>query len=177
MNKIVHGVAMARPRLTRTATVLAVVTMTASGCGGSTPEESAAEVRTTVTSEAATTTTLAFTTEMGVASAPPGAGTVAMLDVEYEPTAVEVTVGAVVLFLDNQDPPPPPGFCLEPNCRDHDMQVTTSTGLPLATSDRLAPGESAVFTIEALPAGTYPFHCTVGTHAAHGMRGTLEVTD
>jgi uncharacterized cupredoxin-like copper-binding protein len=80
------------------------------------------------------------------------------------------------LWLDNREAPPPPGFCLEPDCRHHDIQVTTATGLPMATSDRLAPGESAVFTIEALPAGEYQFHCTVGTHTAHGMRGTLEVT-
>jgi plastocyanin len=72
--------------------------------------EPAAEAGTTVTAEASTTTTPAFTTEVDVSSAPPGASTVAMLDVRYEPATVKVTAGDVVLWLDNREAPPPPGF-------------------------------------------------------------------
>jgi hypothetical protein len=110
VNKRLHGIAIA--------TLL--LSLAASGCGGSGLEEPADEAGATETSEASTTTTLAFTTEIGVALAPPGASTVAMLDVRYEPSTVGVTAGDVVLWL-------------------------------------------------------YRFHCSVGTHTAHGMHGALEV--
>lgn len=46
----------------------------------------------------------------------------------------------------------------------------------LARSSAIDRGDSAIFTVEDLPPGTYTFWCEVGRHVSLGMVGTLTVT-
>jgi uncharacterized cupredoxin-like copper-binding protein len=166
---------MTRLRCGRTVVgVMAVVALAA--CGDDGAKEPTASQSTTSTSAAGPPTTLAHHTDDTASSAPPGALTVGMSAMAFHPSSLTVKAGRVVLFLTNQDPPPAQGECGSAHCHDHSLSLLASSGgLPIATSAELAPGASAVFTIDSLPPGTYSFHCTVMGHAGMGMRGTLDV--
>jgi plastocyanin len=78
-------------------------------------------------------------------------------------TTPDLTVKAgepFVISLDNQDAAVP-----------HNIQIKDSAGTVVYTSDTFSGVETRDFTVKALPAGTYPFICTI--HPA--MTGTLTV--
>lgn len=170
-----------RSRFATLALAVAVgIAVAACGSDARSTSGSLASSQPTTTNETATTrstpTTLAHRTDATAVAAPPGASTVVMANWAFEPSTVTVTAGTAVIFLINGDPEPTePGQCMFPDCYDHSMKLTGPSGAVLAESTRLAPGHVALFTIDALPAGEYSFHCPILTHAGHGMRGTLVV--
>jgi uncharacterized cupredoxin-like copper-binding protein len=154
-----HGLAVA---------AILVASMTVVSCRSST--KGASHPATTATTAETTTTTL--TVKYATTSGPPPADAieVAMAGVSFTPRSVSAKSGTVVFYLVNRDPSSDAD-------QPHNMVVTTSASIdPIARSDLVEPGHSAVFTIEKLPAGTYPFHCSVDGHAMSGMTGTLTVT-
>jgi len=54
--------------------------------------------------------------------------------------------------------------------------VTDSSGNRMGASELISAGDSAVLTIDNLPAGTYTFFCDQAGHEQQGMKGTLTVT-
>ncbi len=57
---------------------------------------------------------------------------------------------------------------------DHDLRVLGPRGELRGETGRLHPGGLAAIRFR-LPKGRYSFLCTVGDHAARGMRGTFTV--
>lgn len=58
---------------------------------------------------------------------------------------------------------------------DHDLVITGPRGGVRARTGLVRPGRLADVRTR-LAAGAYRVHCTIGDHAARGMRGTLVVT-
>ena len=150
--------------------IVVVATTVLASCGEKS-EPSAAPRRSTTTTVAVTTTTLAYRTEKGAAT-PPDAVAVSMRDYKFDPSTVRSGSTTLRLALTNDETP-----CAESSCDAdlvHDFVILNSaTGLPLARSDKLSPGESGVFVVEGIPAGTYRFFCSI--HVMASMEGTLEV--
>jgi plastocyanin len=88
----------------------------------------------------------------------------------FVPSKLSATVGDVVFFLKNTSP-----------ARDehgkHDLAIGPDRDHPLAVSDLLDGGRSAVFTVHGLDAGTYVIWCTFPGHAGLGQSGTLTITE
>jgi plastocyanin len=103
---------------------------------------------------------------------PAGSIKVLMKDMKYSPKSISVPAGKVVFYLVNAEPAP----CGLPDCR-HDMVITTQDNRTIAYSDHVEIGKTKVFTIEAMPSGTYAFHDDIGMHLIElNMTGTLDVS-
>jgi plastocyanin len=57
----------------------------------------------------------------------------------------------------------------------HTLAIGPAVGTILAVSDSVPVGRSAVFTVRGLKPGSYRIWCTIDSHAAEGMVGTLMV--
>jgi plastocyanin len=163
-----------------------VVALVSGGCGetpesadpgSSTPSSTPNTTKpaTTTTTEAATTTstllTLESTTEPAEA-APEGSIRVEMTGPppQFVTPDLTATAGDVVFYLFNTGPEGDP-------FADHLMVIGPEVLEPIVKSDRVKPGNAAVFTVEGLPAGEYAIWCTLNNHYNLGMVGTLTVTE
>jgi plastocyanin len=115
------------------------------------------------TTTVAPPTTLAHSSQAG--PSPAGAAEQVMEQSKYSAIAIEAKAGRFVVHLVNRD-----------DSVRHDMIVGDALGHRFASSDRVEPGHDLVFTIDDLPPGTYKFWCSVGVHAASGMKGILTVS-
>jgi len=88
-----------------------------------------------------------------------------MTEFKFTPSDIQVPAGTVVFFLVNDG-----------NGISHDMAIRDSSGKTIARSDLLSAGDSTVFTVDNLAAGTYTIFCDQPGHEASGMHGTLTVT-
>jgi len=95
---------------------------------------------------------------------PAGSTKVTLTEFKFDPSTISVTHGKVVFFLVN-------GGTIS-----HDLVVTDSSGNRMGASELISAGDSAVLTIDNLPAGTYTFFCDQPGHEQQGMKGTLTVT-
>ena len=96
---------------------------------------------------------------------PAGSTKVSMTEFKFTPSDISVPAGKVVFFLVNDG-----------NGTSHDMSIRDSTGKTIAHSDLVSAGDSTVFTVDNLAAGTYTIFCSQAGHEASGMKGTLTVT-
>lgn len=129
--------------------------------------------RTSSTTTTTTTVKVDFRTDRG-ALAPADAIRVSMKDYKFLPATLRASSTGFRVALTNDEI-----VCSAPTCRAadsaHDLVILNgATGLPLARSERLLPGESALFVVDRLAEGTYRFFCTL--HVRASMEGTLEVT-
>jgi plastocyanin len=98
-------------------------------------------------------------------SQPAGSTKVTMTEYSFSPSDVTVANGKVVFYLVNAG-----GL-------SHDMVIKDkSSGSKVAASELISAGDSFVFTINSLPAGSYNLVCDQPGHEASGMKGTLTVT-
>jgi len=95
---------------------------------------------------------------------PSGSIKVTLTEYKFDPSTISVTHGKVVLFVVN-------GGTIS-----HDLIVRDGSGNRIAGSELLSAGDSAVLTIDNLPAGTYSFFCDQPGHEQAGMKGTLTAT-
>jgi uncharacterized cupredoxin-like copper-binding protein len=101
----------------------------------------------------------------GGSSGPPaGAITVKLTDYKFNPATIEAPSGKVVFYLVNS------------GALTHDMVIRDSSDKQIASSELVAPGDSSVFTVGSIAAGSYKIVCTQPGHEALGMTGTLKVT-
>ena len=101
----------------------------------------------------------------GGASGPPaGAITVKLTDYKFNPDSISAPSGKVVFYLVNSG-----GFT-------HDLVIRDSSKKKVAGSDLVAPGDSNVFTVASIAAGSYEIYCTQPGHEAQGMIGKLTIT-
>jgi nitrite reductase (NO-forming) len=99
-------------------------------------------------------------------SQPSGSTKVTMTEFKFDPSTISAPSGKVVFFLVNS------------GTTSHDMIIRDSSGNRVsgAASELVSAGDSFVFTVSNLPAGTYSYFCDQPGHEASGMKGTLTVT-
>jgi plastocyanin len=100
----------------------------------------------------------------GGSSQPAGSTKVTMSEYKFVPSTISVPSGKVVLYLVNT------------GSASHDMVIRDSSGSTVGRSDLVSAGDSFVFTVSNLAAGTYSFICDQPGHEASGMKGTLTAT-
>lgn len=95
---------------------------------------------------------------------PAGSIQVTMTEFKFQPSTVSAPHGKVVFFLVNN------------GTTSHDMIITDSSGNRVAGSELVSAGDSFVFTVDSIAAGSYTFYCDQPGHRDSGMQGTLTVT-
>lgn len=102
----------------------------------------------------------------GGAAQPSGSIKVTMTEYSFNPSTISVPSGKVVFFLVNA------------GTISHDMILRDASGqrVPGAASELVSAGDSFVFTITNLSAGTYAIFCDQPGHEASGMKGTVTAT-
>jgi plastocyanin len=101
----------------------------------------------------------------GGSSGPPaGAITVKLTDYKFGPPEVSAPAGKVVFYLTNS------------GTTGHDMVIRDASKKQIAGSEVVAPGDSKVFTVDNIAAGSYVIVCTQTGHEALGMLGKLTIT-
>jgi plastocyanin len=102
----------------------------------------------------------------GGAAQPAGSIKVTMTEYSFNPSTISVPSGKVVFFLVNA------------GTISHDMILRDTAGQRVsgAASELVSAGDSFVFTISTLPAGTYAIFCDQPGHEASGMKGTVTAT-
>jgi plastocyanin len=100
----------------------------------------------------------------GGASQPAGSTKVTLSDFKFTPSDPSVKSGKVVLYLVNT------------GTTGHNMVITDSSKKQVGKSDLVQAGNSSVFTVENLAAGSYTIVCDQTGHRDAGMEGTLQVT-
>ena len=96
---------------------------------------------------------------------PSGSIKVTLTEFKFDPSTINVPAGTVVFYVINAG-----------NNTSHDMIIRSSSNPRVAGSDLISAGDTGVFTISNLPAGTYTYFCDQPGHEASGMKGTLTVT-
>jgi plastocyanin len=99
-------------------------------------------------------------------SQPSGSIKVTMTEFKFDPSTINASSGKVVFFLVNA------------GTTSHDLIIRDSSGNRVsgAASELVSAGDSFVFTVSNIGAGTYAFFCDQPGHEASGMKGTLTVT-
>jgi plastocyanin len=100
----------------------------------------------------------------GGTAQPAGSIKVTMTEFKFDPSTIPAPAGTVVLYLVNA------------GTTSHDMVIRDSSGKRLAASELVSAGDSFVFTVSNLAAGTYTIFCDQPGHEASGMKGTLTIT-
>jgi uncharacterized cupredoxin-like copper-binding protein len=96
---------------------------------------------------------------------PAGSTKVSMTEFKFTPSDIQVPAGKVVFYVVNDG-----------NSTSHDMAIRDSTGKIIGKSELVSAGDSTVFTVDSIAAGTYTIFCDQPGHEASGMKGTLTVT-
>jgi plastocyanin len=96
---------------------------------------------------------------------PSGSIKVTMTEFKFDPSAINAPAGKVVFYLVNAG-----------NNTSHDLVIRDSTGARVAGSELVSAGDSVVFTVDNIAAGTYTYFCAQPGHEASGMKGVLTVT-
>jgi plastocyanin len=100
----------------------------------------------------------------GPSGPPAGAITVKLTDYKFGPPEVSAPAGKVVFYLINS------------GTQAHDMVIRDASKKQIAGSEVVAPGDSKVFTVDNIAAGSYVIVCTQTGHEDLGMLGKLTVT-
>lgn len=156
----------------------ALVALALAACGGTpadTPEQTDAHTSHSPASSESVAPTLEATVEEA-SEAPAGAIEILLtFGPKFEPEEVTAQAGDVVFFLRNDKGDGPAAV--------HNFLIGPDLDSPpLAASPTLMHGESIVFTVYGLDAGTYTYWCTLPSpdgapHSQYGMVGTLTVTE
>jgi plastocyanin len=96
---------------------------------------------------------------------PAGSIKVTMTEFKFDPSTINAPAGKVVFYLVNAG-----------NNTSHDFIIRDTSGTRVAGSELLSAGDSLVFTVDSIAAGTYTYFCDQPGHEASGMKGTLTVT-
>jgi plastocyanin len=99
------------------------------------------------------------------ATEPSGSITVTMTEYKFAPATLNEPAGKLVFWLVNAG-----------NGTSHDMIIRDSTNAIVARSELISAGDTFVFTVANISAGTYTYYCDQPGHEASGMHGVLTVT-
>lgn len=95
---------------------------------------------------------------------PAGSIKVTMTEFHFDPSTLDEKAGKLVFFLVNA------------GTVQHDMIISDSNGNRVAGSDLVSAGDSSVFTVDNIAAGTYKYFCDQPGHENSGMKGELTVS-
>jgi uncharacterized cupredoxin-like copper-binding protein len=88
-----------------------------------------------------------------------------MTEFKFDPSTISAPAGKVVFYLVNAG-----------NNTSHDLFIRDGNGTKIAASDLVSAGDSSVFTVDNIAAGTYVMYCDQPGHESSGMKGTLTIT-
>ncbi|MFI4971308.1 MAG: cupredoxin domain-containing protein [Candidatus Dormiibacterota bacterium] len=100
----------------------------------------------------------------GSSGQPAGSIKVTLTEFSFNPSTISAPSGKVVFYLVNA------------GTVSHDMVIRDSSNNRVGGSDLISAGDSIVFTVDSIAAGTYTYFCDQTGHEAAGMKGTLTVT-
>lgn len=100
----------------------------------------------------------------GGSAAPSGSIKVTLTEFKFDPGTINAPSGKVVFFLVNA------------GTTSHDFIIRDASNTKVSGSELISAGDSAVFTVDNIAAGTYTFFCDQPGHEASGMKGTLTIT-
>jgi plastocyanin len=100
----------------------------------------------------------------GGSAQPAGSIKVTLTEFKFDPSTVSAPSGKVVFYLVNG------------GTTSHDMVIRDSSNNRIDGSELISAGDTFVFTVNNMPAGTYTYFCDQAGHEASGMKGTLTVT-
>ena len=100
----------------------------------------------------------------GGPSQPSGSIKVTMTEYKFDPSTISAPSGKIVFYLVNA------------GTIAHDFVIRDSAGNRLDASELVSAGDSFVFTVNNLAAGTYSYFCDQPGHEAAGMKGTITAT-
>ncbi|HEV2216410.1 MAG TPA: cupredoxin domain-containing protein [Candidatus Dormibacteraeota bacterium] len=95
---------------------------------------------------------------------PSGSIKVTMTEYKFDPSTLSEPSGKLVFFLVN-------GGSIA-----HDFIIRDSSGNRKAGSELISAGDTSIFTVDSIDAGTYTFFCDQPGHESSGMKGTLTIT-
>ena len=100
----------------------------------------------------------------GSTQQPAGSIKVSLTEFKFDPATISASSGKVVFFLING------------GTTSHDMVIRDSSNNRIDGSELISAGDTFVFTVNNIKAGTYTYFCDQAGHEASGMRGTLTIT-
>jgi plastocyanin len=100
----------------------------------------------------------------GGTAQPAGSIKVTLTEFKFDPSTISAPSGKVVFYLVNG------------GTTSHDMVIRDSSNNRIDGSELISAGDTFVFTVNSIPAGTYTYFCDQAGHEASGMRGTLTIT-
>ena len=100
----------------------------------------------------------------GGSSQPSGSIKVTLTEFKFDPSTISAPNGKVVFYLVNA------------GTTSHDLIIRDSSGSRVSGSELISAGDSFVFTVNSIPAGTYTYFCDQPGHEDSGMKGTLTIT-
>jgi plastocyanin len=89
---------------------------------------------------------------------------VTLTEFKFDPSTISLPHGKVVFYLVNA------------GAVAHDMIIRDSSNTRVAGSELVSAGDTYVFTVSNLSAGSYTFFCDQPGHESSGMKGVLTVT-
>jgi len=95
---------------------------------------------------------------------PAGSIKVTLTEFKFDPSTISAPSGKVVFYLDNA------------GTTSHDLIIRDSSNNRIDGSELISAGDSFVFTVNSIPAGTYTYFCDQSGHEASGMKGTLTIS-
>jgi plastocyanin len=98
------------------------------------------------------------------ATQPAGSMKVTMTEFAYAPADFTAPSGKVVFFLVNS------------GTTSHNLIIRDSSNRRISSSSLVSAGDSTVFTVDSIPAGSYTIFCDQQGHEASGMKGKLTIT-
>jgi plastocyanin len=100
----------------------------------------------------------------GASGQPAGSTKVTLTEFKFDPSSISVPHGKVVFYLVNA------------GTVSHDMIIRDNSNNRVAGSELISAGDTFIFTVDNLPAGTYTFFCDQPGHESAGMKGSLTAT-
>ena len=100
----------------------------------------------------------------GGSAQPAGSIKVTLTEFKFDPSTISAPSGKVVFYLVNA------------GTNSHDMIIRDSSNNRIDGSELVSAGDTFVFTVNSIPAGTYTFFCDQQGHEASGMKGTLTIS-
>ncbi len=100
----------------------------------------------------------------GGSGQPAGSIKVTLTEFKFDPSTISAPSGKVVFYLVNG------------GTTSHDLIIRDSSNNRVDGSELISAGDTFVFTVNSIPAGTYTVFCDQPGHEASGMKATLTIT-
>jgi plastocyanin len=100
----------------------------------------------------------------GGSAQPAGSIKVTLTEFKFDPSKISAPSGKVVFYLVNA------------GTTQHDLIIRDSSNHQIDGSELISAGDTFVFTVNSIAAGTYTYFCDQSGHEASGMKGTLTIT-